>query len=116
MLSTILLTGLTLIGATVACLACYAAVRAFEKAESYADGFAKDVRSMALLRQEVLAIDSRLNRITGRVYAVSRHERKTAAVEDEDEPASAQREINGLDGDLAAQIALQSAPAASPGR
>jgi hypothetical protein len=116
MLSTALLTGLSLFAACVSGVALWAAVRTFDKAEGMVRSLERDLRALAVMRLDVDALDTRVRRLAGSVYSPPGSRRKPAApstLNGDDDPHV---DLDELDPQLAAELALQKAPPVAPGR
>lgn len=117
-LSTGLLTALTvlsIIAASIAALACVLSVRAAARSEKAADDLEGKLRAVKAQRDELAAMSGRLDRLAGRVYQQSRRppvsKRDTALTDPDDAHFD-----SDLDPELAAELALQSAPPVDPGK
>lgn len=123
-LSTGLLTALTvlsIIAASIAALACVLSVRAAARSEKAADDLEGKLRAVKAQRDELAAMSGRLDRLAGRVYQQSRRPpvSKSFAPEEPDGdmgPSRHQVFDSDLDPELAAELALQSAPPVDPGK
>lgn len=116
MLSTALFTAVSIMAAMIAGLAVFAAVRKLEAADELHRDLERDLRALAVLRLDVDSLDTRLRRLAGSVYSPPGSRRKPVAAVTDDDPYERQADLNGLDPELAAELALQRAPAASPGK
>lgn len=116
MLSTVLLTGVALLAAGVAAIALYGCVRTFEKTEALAEGLSRDLRALAVLRIDVDSLDTRLRRLSGTVYSPPGRARKSPGQLPAANGALELDDLSELDPELAAELSLQRAPAASPGK
>lgn len=115
MLPTALFTGLSVACAAVCAVAVFILVRKLERAEEIIAQFDGERRQLAILRIDMDALDLRLRRLAGTVYSPPGVRRKPPAVKGPDEPESPQADLNELDPELAAELALQTAPPVSPG-
>lgn len=116
MLSTALFTAVSIMAAMVAGLAVFAAVRKLEAADELHRDLERDLRALAVLRLDVDSLDTRLRRLAGSVYSPPGIRKKPAGRSVEDQDDDPHVDLNGLDPQLAAELALQKAPPASPGR
>lgn len=98
--------------------AAYVAYQAARSAVESGDRLERDLRAMRGLRDDVTALSSRLDRVSGRVYAQAR--RPKLAQEQADDDLFQLPLQNGqgdeIDPELAATIALQTAPPVAPGK
>lgn len=104
-------TAFALICACVAAFLCLLAVRAAERAESAAESLDRELRRVRALGLEVESLQGQVKRIGGRIYAQARRE-PVKSPQGYEDPQGA---LEDLDDDIAAQLALQSAPPADPG-
>lgn len=116
----------TTIAAVMAILAAYCAwvaVRAHDRARDQADSaedharsIARDAKKIAALHDELESVHGRLNRLAGRVYASSRKPPAEANGDDGPGVFPGNQQLAELDPELAAELALQTAPPVSPGK
>jgi len=115
-MSTALLTGLSLFAAGVCAVALWSAVRTFEKAEAMVASLERDLRALAVLRIDVDSLDTRLRRLSGTVYSPPGRVKRAAAPSAVPNGEMNLDDLAELDPELSAELALQHAPAASPGK
>lgn len=112
----IFLTCFQLLLTSFAAVCAWSAMKQNESAGDARDELASGIRKLNATREELLVLEKRLDRLAGRVYAQGRRpitdEQAAGQIADDIRAAG-----NGapVDDDLAALIALQSAPAAKPG-
>lgn len=98
-------TAFALLGMSVAVLAAWASVKAADHAADSARDLERECRKIAALREAQTALEQRLERLTGRVYAQAR--KPAAPPPDPDEP-------DEPDDGLHAFLGLQSASPVKP--
>lgn len=83
-------------------------------AEDDADELASGLRKLVTVREDIEMLSKRLDRVSGRVYAQARR----APADDDFTPAHLVVAPGSpdLDPELAAELALQAAPAVAPGK
>lgn len=115
MVLNVLFTAFALFAALAAGLFTWYTHTCTDRAIAARDELASGLRKLAALREEVETLHKRLDRVSGRVYAQGR--RPPRPVDDDGLELPDLGGPNGeLDPELAAELALQSAPAVAPGK
>lgn len=113
----VLSTALQLILAAASCWACYRAIRSEDAAEKHSHDLRQSKGRLIANEQSIAELADRHVRLNGRVNAAL-HRLRHSPEEDDFEAPRPHAPSNGadLDPDLAAELALQNAPAAAPGK
>lgn len=98
--------------ASFTALCAWVAGKRAEQADERATELEQGIRQLKALHLDVAALEMRVNRVTGRVYAQARYGKKRATEQPDETDDSTEEE---LDPDFAAQLALQRTPDRRPG-
>jgi hypothetical protein len=117
MLSTAFALFASLLLALITLGATYVAYHAAKSAVDAHDKLERELRASRTLREDVLALEGRMNRLAGRVYAQVRRPREPVTV-DAEPLGNGHYGVNfgEIDPDLAAELALQNAAPVAPGK